>query len=111
MLFSVAAAAGRRAAGCARLARAVGWARRPVIAQCSRVERCCEDHADAGCTAHQQIAAQGWWLVAAEVLLPQSCSVVAADVDAAAQSKVVRFHEIRKWAVNFTAISLQFHFN
>ena len=28
-----------------------------------------------------------------------------------ASAKVGRFHAIRKWGVNFTAISLQFHFN
>ena len=29
----------------------------------------------------------------------------------AARIKVGKFHAIRKWAVNFTAIALQFHFN
>ena len=43
MLFSVAAAAGRRAAGCARLARAVGWTRRPAFAAPSRAGRSCDD--------------------------------------------------------------------
>ena len=86
MLFSVAAAAGRRAAGCARLWRAVSRARRPLIARCSRVERCCVDHADARCTAHQQIAAHGFAVSAAPELLLQTCCVVAAAVDAALQS-------------------------
>ena len=48
MLFSVAAAAGRRAAGCARLARAVGWTRRPAFAAPSRAARFCDDYDRAG---------------------------------------------------------------
>ena len=62
MLFRVAAAAGRRAAGCARLQRPVNQAGRPPSYSLRRAERLLGKPAGEGWLAHRLTGGPGMWL-------------------------------------------------